>query len=62
MSLTKAIQQGKEKRKQYYGSRRVDSRCRCHGSCEWCKQNRLHAYNKEDERTAFQLAHFEDER
>lgn len=60
MSLTKAIQHGKEKRKQYYGSR--DSSCRCHGSCEWCKQNRLYACNKENERTAFQLAHVEDER
>lgn len=26
----------------YTGSKRVDTSCRCHGSCGWCNNNRLH--------------------
>ena len=40
--LNKAIASGKEHRKPYYGSQRFDKTCRCHGSCEWCKANRLY--------------------
>ena len=46
MSLDKAIEHGKEKRKQYYGAKAVDRTCRNHGSCDWCKENRLHKFNK----------------
>ena len=42
MSLDKAIEHGKEKRKQYYGSKAVDGWCRNHGRCVACKLNRLH--------------------
>lgn len=42
MSLDKAIKHGKEKRKVYRGSKIFDCQCRNHGSCEWCKQNRLY--------------------
>ena len=40
--LNKAIASGKEHRKPYYGTQRFDRTCRCHGSCEWCKANRLY--------------------
>ena len=48
MSLNKAIQYGKEKRKSYHGAKAVDSSCRCHGSCEYCKASRLRHYRKAD--------------
>lgn len=49
MSLDKAIAHGKEKRKPYIGAKAVDCTCRNHGSCEWCKANRLYQYLKADE-------------
>lgn len=42
MSLDKSIQNGKEHRKQYRGAKLVDCQCRNHGSCHWCKMNRLY--------------------
>lgn len=45
MSLDKAIDHGKEKRKQYRGSKAIDKTCRNHGSCQWCeKKNRTHKF------------------
>ena len=41
MSLDKAIKSGKEHRKPYSGSKSFDRTCRNHGSCDWCKENRL---------------------
>lgn len=41
MSLDKSIEHGKEKRKPYRGAKAIDCTCRNHGSCEWCKRNRL---------------------
>jgi hypothetical protein len=32
----------KDRRKEYTGSKRFDSSCRCHGSCSWCEQNRTY--------------------
>jgi hypothetical protein len=46
MSLDKAIQHGKEKRKPYRGSKAVDCTCRNHGSCGWCRDNRLYKFRK----------------
>lgn len=46
MSLNKAIASGKEHRKQYRGAKAVDCTCRNHGSCDWCKENRLYKYLK----------------
>lgn len=43
MSLDKAIQHGKEYRKPYTGGKSVDRTCRNHGSCVYCRENRLHA-------------------
>ena len=42
MSLNKAIKFGKEKRKPYFGAKAVDCTCRNHGSCSWCRNNRLY--------------------
>lgn len=46
MALDKAIEHGKEHRKQYYGSKAFDPSCRCGGTCEWCRQNRLYKNKK----------------
>ena len=46
MSLNKAIEHKKEKRKPYRCAKAKDKRCRNHGSCEWCKENRLHKFKK----------------
>lgn len=42
MSLEKAIQHGKEKRRPYHGSKAVDRSCRNGGDCPWCEGNRKH--------------------
>ena len=48
MSLDKAIKSGKEHRKPYRGSKRIDVTCRNHGSCPWCKENRQHKFRDKD--------------
>lgn len=50
MSLDKAISSKKEHRKPYYDSRRFDTTCRCHGSCGYCRNNRLIRQRKESQR------------
>lgn len=40
MSLDKAIEHGKEKRKPYRGTKAIDGTCRNHGTCKWCENNR----------------------
>lgn len=47
MSLDKAVQYKKEKRKEYHGAKAVDASCRNHGSCTWCRDNRLFKYKKQ---------------
>ena len=42
MSLDKAIEHGKERRKPYRGAKAVDATCRNHGSCRWCERNRTY--------------------
>ena len=42
MSLDKSIAQGKERRKQYRGSKAIDRSCRNHGGCDWCLENRMY--------------------
>lgn len=39
--LNKSISSGKEHRKPYFGSKAIDATCRNHGSCDYCKMNRL---------------------
>lgn len=48
MSLDKAIEHGKEKRKPYYGSKAIDHTCRNHGGCPWCEENRKHKFRDEE--------------
>ena len=43
MSLDKAIEHGKEKRKIYRKAKVIDSSCRNHGSCPYCREGRLHS-------------------
>ena len=42
MSLDKAIEHKKERRKPYRGAKAIDCTCRNHGSCDYCKYSRLH--------------------
>jgi len=44
MSLDKAIASGKEHRKPYRKSKRFDKTCRNHGSCAYCRGNRMHKH------------------
>lgn len=47
MSLDKAIMYGKEHRRPYYQRCKiVDPQCRNHGSCEYCRENRMHSTAK----------------
>lgn len=49
MAMDKAIEHGKEHRKPWRGSDRsknFDKTCRNHGSCDYCKFNRLHTFMK----------------
>ena len=48
MSLDKAIEHGKEHRKPYRRAKAVDKACRNHGSCPWCRGNRLHKHHKQE--------------
>jgi len=48
MSLDKSIESRKEKRKHYRGSKAIDYTCRNHGSCNWCKNNRLYKFKKKE--------------
>ena len=41
MALDKAIQHGKEKRKPYRKAKAISHTCRNHGSCPYCRDNRL---------------------
>ena len=46
MSLHKAIESGKEHRKEYRGAKAIDPSCRNHGDCPWCTEGRKHKYKK----------------
>lgn len=50
MSLHKAIEHGKEKRKKWKYCKEVDTRCRNHGGCEWCLGNRIHKFEKQKQK------------
>lgn len=57
--LTKAIEHGKEKRKEYRGSKAFDPSCRCHGGCPWCLENRMYKFKKRE--LAMEQRLFEEE-
>lgn len=61
MSLNKAIEHGKEHRKQYTGAKAIDCSCRNHGSCDWCKSNRLYQQLKAEEASRQALEEVEDD-
>jgi hypothetical protein len=44
MSLDKAIEHGKEKRKPYRGAAVFVQSCRNHGGCPWCEEDRKHKF------------------
>lgn len=46
MSLDKAIKYKKEKRKPYRGAKLISPSCRNHGSCPYCRENRLHKFRE----------------
>ena len=49
MSLDKAIEHRKEKRKPYSGSKVIFASCRNHGSCKWCEGGRLYNRKKRED-------------
>lgn len=59
MGLEKAIEHGKEKRRQYIGAKAIDRTCRNHGSCEWCKGNRTYNNRKEELRSEQEIEEYE---
>ena len=61
MSLDKAIEHGKEKRRQYKGAKAIDCTCRNHGSCAWCRENRLYQQLKIDVASRQALDEMEDD-
>lgn len=61
MTLDKAIEHGKEKRKKYRGGKAVSNRCKNHGGCPWCEANRLYQRYKEELAAKQQLKEIEEE-
>lgn len=58
MSLDKAIEHGKEKRKPYRGSKAWDYSCRNHGSCSYCVEQRTHNRNALVEITKLEIKEY----
>lgn len=61
MSLDKAIQYGKERRKPYRGSKAIDPTCRNHGSCPVCEANRKHKFRDKHPRKLAELEEQEEQ-
>lgn len=60
MSLDKAIEHGKERRKQYGKengtyAKSIDSTCRNHGSCSYCRSNRMIKNRKREQSSESKL-------
>lgn len=59
MSLYKAVEHKKEKRKEYRGGKSVSRHCENHGGrrhqweCPYCKENRLHKFKKSEEKSKY---------
>lgn len=63
MSMDKAIEHGKEHRKPWRGSaksKNIDHTCRNHGSCDYCKFNRLHTFMKNKAVADYKLKEWRD--
>ena len=61
MSLDKAIEHKKERRKKFYGAKAVDSTCRNHGTCPWCEDNRLYKSKRLKEKVKSELEEVNNE-
>lgn len=64
MSMDKAIEHGKEHRKLWSGSansKNFDKTCRNHGSCDYCKFNRLHTFMKSDSAAKSKLKEWKEQ-
>ena len=61
MSLDKAIEHGKEKRKPYTGGKSVDKTCRNHGGCAYCEANRLYQRCKCEEAAKQAVEEYKDD-
>ena len=64
MSMNKAIAHGKEYRKLWRGSARsknFDKTCCNHGSCDYCKFNRLHVFMKNSAAADDRLKEWEED-
>lgn len=48
MGLEKAIASGQEHRRPYHGAKAVCFNCRNHGTCDYCKSNRLHSTRRRE--------------
>lgn len=48
MAFDNQYKNRKDKRKEYFGSKRFDKSCRNHGSCGYCKGNRTHSNRKRE--------------
>lgn len=59
--LDKAIEHGKEHRKPYRGSKAFACTCRNHGSCDWCRENRMYQRLKAEESAKDAIEDFESE-
>lgn len=61
MSLDKAIQHGKEKRKPYYGCKSFDPACRNYGSDTYSTKGRLHNRTKAEQQADAKIKEAETE-
>ena len=62
MSLDKAIEHGKEKRKPYRGSKAIDATCRNHGGWLWCEENRKFKFRDKHPDSADEIEEIKTER
>lgn len=60
MSLEKAIKSGKEHRKNYRGAKAVDKSCRNHGTCPYCRNNRLHKCKKNKDKNLWLINNIDE--
>ena len=58
MSFDKAIESGKEHRKQFKGAKFVSYSCRNHGECPWCRSNRLYGNKRREIRSLMEIRDF----
>lgn len=46
----------------YTGGKAIAKSCRCHGSCDWCRDNRLYRSHKKLRETQEKLIEFLEEK